>query len=55
MARDYAQLQIDLGPARWQLHVYTHFNDLSENDSWTVLISDCRFELFRRIDRQVVW
>jgi hypothetical protein len=42
MAREYAQLQIDLGPARWQAHVYTHFNDLSEIDSWTVLICNLK-------------
>jgi hypothetical protein len=38
MAREYAQFQIDLRPVHWQTHVYTHFNDPSQLDSWTVLI-----------------
>jgi hypothetical protein len=42
MAREYAQLQIDFAPARWQTHVYTHLNDLSITDSWTVLISNLK-------------
>jgi hypothetical protein len=38
MAREYPQIQIDFGPTCWQAHVYTQLNDLSEIDSWTVLI-----------------
>jgi hypothetical protein len=45
MAREYAQLQIDFAPARWQTHVRTHFSDLSITDSWTVLISDFRLQI----------
>src|SRR6266581_3180360 len=48
MAREYLRRQIDFGLFHGQAHIYTQLNDLSEIDSWTLLIptlyAECSYQ-----------
>src|SRR6266571_1904419 len=48
MAREYLRRQIDFGLFHGQAHIYTQLNDLSEIDSWTLLIADFKFQIENR-------